>query len=251
MSEPSGSALARETLARLKSRITSGQWPVGTRIPTEPELTAELGVGRSTIREAIRSLATLGMVESLTARGTFVRSAAPAPSLLLDAISAYTPSELIGFRRALDVEAAQSVAARHTDPDLYAIEEALNDEIAPSRRGRAEAPATGAARCARFHGAIARACGNRLIADLDASLAAALASAGVAEAIAAPSDPAIVIHEHDRIFTAIRARDVGRAAHLMAVHVDSMLRAVAHAPILTELTTLSADGDVPTAEGAA
>ncbi len=247
MSDPQGSALARATLSTLRARITSGEWPVGSRIPTEPELTAQLGVGRSTVREAIRSLATLGMVEPLPARGTFVRSQTPVPSLLMEALSAYTPAELMGFRRALDVEAAQSAAAQRTEADLRAMEESLNDEFDPSRRGLDEASASPGSRCSRFHGAIAQASGNRLLADLDASLTAALATDGVTETLAAPLDPAVVIQEHDRIFTAIRAGDVARVAHLMAVHVDNALRSINHTPIVTELTSLSADGGVPPA----
>lgn len=236
MNGPSGTALARETLARLKGRITSGAWPVGSRIPTEPELAAEFGVGRSTIREAVRSLASLGMVETLRARGTFVRSATPAPSILLDAVSVYSPAELLGTRRALDVEAAQAAAARRTDPELAILEAALERDIAEAREP--DDAALVGIRCSRFHDAVAGASGNRLIAELAASLSVALDASGLDRTIAASLDPALVIEEHDRIFSAIRAKDVGEAAHRMAMHLDSMLRGIAHEPIVTDLTTL-------------
>ncbi|MBX3094521.1 MAG: FadR family transcriptional regulator [Cryobacterium sp.] len=239
MSEPSGSSLARSTLARLRARIASGEWPVGTRIPTEPELSELLGVGRSTVREAIRSLATLGMVETLTARGTFVRSATPAPTLLVNALSAYEPAELIGLRRALDVEAAQSAAAHWTDGDLEAMESALREETEHARRAVAAVQGRGT-HCARFHGAIAQASGNRLLSDLDASLSTALETAGLADQIAASIDVAVRIDEHDRLFTAIRGRDVAKAAHHMALHVDAALRGLSHKPVATDLTTLVA-----------
>ncbi len=245
MAEPSGSALARQTLARLKERVACGEWAVGERIPTEPELTAELGVGRSTVREAIRSLATLGMVESLTARGTFVRSRTPTPSLLLEALSAYTPAELIGFRRAIDVEAAQAAAAQRSDEDLRAMEQALTDEMDPAHRGVDEAPAGSASRCSRFHGTIARASGNRLLADLEANLSAAMDASGVADSVATSLDPAAVIAEHDRLFTCIRSGDVARAAHFMAVHVDNTLRCVGQGLTASELTALTPTGDLP------
>ena len=67
-----GSDRARSTLAYLRRHITTGAWPVGSRIPIEPELTEQIGVGRSTVREAVRSLASIGMLETLPGRGTFV-----------------------------------------------------------------------------------------------------------------------------------------------------------------------------------
>lgn len=235
MSQPSGSALARQTLARLKARISSGEWPVGSRIPTEPELTEELNVGRSTVREAVRSLATLGMVETLTARGTFVRSLTPAPSLLLDALAAYHPAELIGIRRALDVEAAQTAAANWTAPLLETMESTISAEMETVREGQ------GSVRCSLFHGVIAQASGNRLLFDLVQNLSMALDSSGLGDRIAGDVDPVVMLADHDRLLTAIRARDVAAAAHLMALHVDTQLRTLQESPVMTELASLRSE----------
>lgn len=226
--------MARQTLARLKTRIASGEWPVGSRIPTEPELTEDLGVGRSTVREAVRSLATLGMVETLTARGTFVRSLTPAPSLLFDALSAYQPPELVGIRRALDVEAAQSAAAHWTKLHLEAMESAVSAEVETVRNPDPEVRA--GVRCTLFHGVIAQASGNRLLNDLVQNLSTALDSSGLGDRIAEGLDPVMLVSDHDRILTAIRARDVAAAAHLMALHVDATLRTLTQDPVMTQLT---------------
>lgn len=234
---PSGSALARTTLATLKSRIMSGQWPVGARIPTEPELAEELGVGRSTIREAVRSLATLGMVETLTARGTFVRSAAPSASLLLEAVLPYEPAALVGVRRALDVEAAQAAAARREPSDLVSLEESLAYEIAVERTTDSFEAHPDA--CAAFHSAIARAANNRLLTELHQNLSTALRDSGIDARIAEATDPSLRANDHNKILDAIRAGDVGSTAHLMAVHVDRMLRTLTHETPVTELTSLS------------
>ncbi len=243
MSQTSGSALARHTLARLKDRIATGEWPVGSRIPTEPELTEELGVGRSTVREAIRSLATLGMVETLTARGTFVRSSTPAPSLLLDALSQYGPAELIGIRRALDVEAAQTAAANWTSVNLETMESTLAAEMETVRESHGEGTSSGV-RCSLFHGTIAQASGNRLLHDLVQNLSMALDSSGLGDRIAAVMDPVQMLSEHDRLMVAIRERDVAAAAHLMAMHVDSALISL-DAPAMTKLTALGAEAAPP------
>jgi DNA-binding FadR family transcriptional regulator len=235
MSEPTGSALARATFTGLRERIAAGQWPVGTRIPTEPELARLLGVGRSTVREAIRSLATLGMVETLTARGTFVRSLAPAPAVLLDALSTYDPEEIVGLRRALDVEAAQGAAARAVDADVDAMQAVLDEQMALARGGDPEPPGE---RCAQFHTRIVRACGNRLLVDLDATLSTAMRTSGLADRAGESIDPAVLLDQHDKILTAIRTRDVAGAAHLMALHLDAALHRLGRTPTVTDLTAL-------------
>jgi len=234
MGEPSGSALARATLATLRERIASGAWPLGSRIPTEPELSAELGVGRSTVREAVRSLASLGMVEALTARGTFVRATTPAPAVLLDALSVYSSSELVGCRRALDVEAAQATAARRTEDDVVRLDALLADQLRLVQELGVGAPPS----CPAFHGAIAAASGNRLLAELGTSLSTALRASGLDARIAEALDPARVVDEHDKILTAIRDRDVARVAHLMAMHLDGALRTLSADPVVTDLTAL-------------
>lgn len=238
--DPGGSALARETLARLRGEISSGRWPVGSRIPTEPELSEWLGVGRSTVREAIRSLTALGMVRPLTARGTFVTSATPSPALLVNAMSAYSAADIVGLRRALDVEAAQAAAAQLSEAGRHEIEAALHDEVREARSANSFAAAP--LHCARIHGAIARASGNRLLADLDAGLSAAMEATGTAVEVDSGLDPATRLDHHDRIYTAIRNGDVATAAHAMAVHADAALRALHHEPIVTDLTALLSTG---------
>lgn len=54
----------------LRARIVSGEWEVGAKLPGETTLAAQLGIGRSTIREAVRTLAGLGMLESRQAPGS-------------------------------------------------------------------------------------------------------------------------------------------------------------------------------------
>lgn len=59
----------------LEERITSGAWPVGTRLPPEPEIAAQLGVSRGTLRRALARLREQGLIDGLPGRGSFVRSA--------------------------------------------------------------------------------------------------------------------------------------------------------------------------------
>src|SRR5919198_5010069 len=64
--------------AQLREQVASGAWPVGSRLPTEAELGRQLQVGRSTLREAVRVLVHVGLLETRQGAGTFVRAAVPA-----------------------------------------------------------------------------------------------------------------------------------------------------------------------------
>jgi GntR family transcriptional regulator len=61
----------------LRAKVESGQWPVGAKIPTEPELQKTYGVSRGTVRRAVDELARQGYVVKKHGRGTFVRSTSP------------------------------------------------------------------------------------------------------------------------------------------------------------------------------
>ena len=69
---PRGTSLSDQVIARLRQQITSGAWPVGSRIPTEPELVTQLGVARNTVREAVRALAHNGLLDIRQGAGTWV-----------------------------------------------------------------------------------------------------------------------------------------------------------------------------------
>ena len=72
LSHPRRSALSDQVIAALRNQITSGEWPVGSRIPTEPELVEQLGVARNTVREAVRALAHNGLLDIRQGSGTYV-----------------------------------------------------------------------------------------------------------------------------------------------------------------------------------
>jgi len=68
------SGLVDQVIDQLRQAIADGEWPVGQRIPAEPELVAALGVGRNTVREAVRALSHAGLLEVRQGDGTFVRA---------------------------------------------------------------------------------------------------------------------------------------------------------------------------------
>ena len=214
-----GTERARNTLASLRRNITTGVWPVGARLPIEAELAASLGVGRSTIREAVRSLASMGMLETLPGRGTFVRSSSPSSTLLTEFLSEYTLEELLSYRRALEVEAAH----HRTDADIAALEAAVADTLQRQRcpvvsDGRMDAVPAG-----RFHALVFDAAKNRLLASLYAGITQRLSTPENIARLAHVSDAAAMQQEHENILDAIKRGDFIDAVHAMADHVDNDL----------------------------
>src|ERR687898_793025 len=72
LTTPRRSALSDQVIDALRDEITSGAWPVGSRIPTEAALVERLGVARNTVREAVRALAHNGLLDIRQGSGTFV-----------------------------------------------------------------------------------------------------------------------------------------------------------------------------------
>ena len=91
-------------------RLAAGQWPVDSRIPTEPELAALLGISRNTVREAVRVLLYAGLLEVRQGDGTYVR-ATTSPAEAMRAIS--EPPIRIARRRP-----SQPAHARTVHPDV-------------------------------------------------------------------------------------------------------------------------------------
>jgi DNA-binding FadR family transcriptional regulator len=109
--------LVDHVIEQLRQLVGSGEWPVGQRIPNEGELVKSLGVGRNTVREAIRALAHTGVLEVRQGDGTYVR----ATSEVSGALRRLCGSELrdiIQVRRALEVEGARLAATNRTAEDI-------------------------------------------------------------------------------------------------------------------------------------
>ncbi|GAA1527128.1 FadR/GntR family transcriptional regulator [Nocardioides humi] len=207
-----GSDRARETVRRLQADITSGRWPVNGKIPTEAELAAELGVGRSTVREAVRSLAHLGMLEPAPGRGTFVRSLNPVRSVLTDFAAEHSWEDLLMVRRALEVQAAE-LAAELADADgvdrLRAAHEADLAASDGSERGRTPG---------QFHALLVDLSGNRLLSELYSGLMAALRRGIESGALHIGQDEQERHDAHAGLLEAIAAGRVREAGELAGTH---------------------------------
>ncbi len=117
-------SLVDTVVEQLRDQLTDGEWSVGDRIPTEHVLAEQLGVGRNTVREAVRVLVHAGLLESRQGNGTFVRSTAD-PAAVLRGMRHAGALDVLELRVALEAEAARLAAARRDADDLLALRAAL------------------------------------------------------------------------------------------------------------------------------
>lgn len=121
MSDKSG--LIDRTVHQLRTHITSGDWPVGSKIPTEPALTELLGVGRNTVREAVQSLVHAGLLVRRQGSGTYVLSDSELMVVMGREIAGANQQHVLEIRRSLEVESARLAAVRRTPADLATLRE--------------------------------------------------------------------------------------------------------------------------------
>lgn len=200
------SALVDQVIGQLRAQIASGEWAVGERIPTEPELVALLGVGRNTVREGVRALAHAGLLEIRQGSGTFVRGASELAGAVRRRVADCHSREALEVRRALELEAVRLAALRRTDDDLAAIRQALTR--------REEAWAVGDVQTwvdadVRLHQFIVEAAHNTLLRDLYFDLGDAIRHAMQADFGEHLTEEAYI--DHSRLVAAIADRDADAA----------------------------------------
>lgn len=205
----------------LTTIITEGYAP-GDRLPSERQLGQALGIGRSVVREALRSLALLGIVELRRGDGTYL-GATPEESVP----RAVELGLLLGPRRTrdladvgenLEIVMAGLAAERRTEEGLARLE-ALQLELAdPFRRRRSIAAIHRA-----FHAEIWEAASNATLAGILAGIAALL-DISLDAVLEAEDDPQWILDDHALVLDALRYRDESQARSTMAKHLTEVNR---------------------------
>jgi len=211
------SSLVEQVIDQLRDEIADEVWPVGGKIPPEPVLSESLGVGRNTVREAVRALTHAGLLECRQGDGTYVRATSELSGAVRRRLETAELIEILEVRRGLEVEAARLAASRRTGADIEAIKQALARRDATWTTGdHAEFVEADLA----FHMAVVEATHNQVLTDLYRDFSAALrASIGAAGALMEHADI-----PHAPIADAIEAGDATAAAQATHSCLDEILR---------------------------
>ncbi|QIM19535.1 FadR family transcriptional regulator [Leucobacter coleopterorum] len=197
-------SLVDTVVDELKREIAQGSWSIGDRLPSEAELTSILGVSRTSVREGVRSLVQLGLLETRQGDGTYLIATDATQVALRRTLHSADSREVIAVRRALDGLAAREAAEFRSDTDLERLATHLHQR---SLAIAANDTAAFAAADVAFHLGIADASGNRLLADIYASFDTSLReSIADASCLSNGGDPDRA-DQHEQLLHAISAGD--------------------------------------------
>ncbi|HEY5221983.1 MAG TPA: FadR/GntR family transcriptional regulator [Microbacteriaceae bacterium] len=208
----------------IKRMITGGSLKAGSRLPIEKDLAVNLGVSRGSLREGVRALCIMGVLETRQGDGTYVTSLEPslllAPmSFMVDLHSPDNGSQLQSVRRVLETEAA-GLAARHISAQSIADADAVLTSIEPMifHGDDLDYEAIMEADIA-FHRVVARACGNPALEALIEALASRTVRTRMWRAISEDGAVQSTHAEHRAILRALAAGDPDAARLRMGTHL--------------------------------
>ncbi|BCJ52765.1 GntR family transcriptional regulator [Actinoplanes sp. NBRC 14428] len=195
-------SLSKRVIAQLRQQITSGAWPVGSRIPTEPELVARLGVARNTVREAVRALAHNGLLDIRQGSGTYVVATSELAGVMQSRFADADPGQVRELRGTLEAAAAGYAARRRTGEDLHRLDTLYAQREQAWSTGRRDAFVDADA---AFHRAVVAASHNEVLTELYADLGEVIRES-LSGHIGASLRPEEHM-DHGRLLAAIRAGD--------------------------------------------
>ncbi|MDB1089804.1 FadR/GntR family transcriptional regulator [Streptomyces sp. ACA25] len=216
-------AVTDEAIEKVKAMIVSGALVPGQRLPREEELAAELGLSRSSLREAVRALTAMRILVARQGDGTYVSSLEP--GLLLEALAfasdisrGETARDLLQVRRMLEPQATALAAGRATEDDLRALRAALD------RCAAAETAEEFVVHDIEFHQRIVDLAGNAVLSALLRGLSGRTQRERVLQGVEAGSALERAQREHEAILEALTSRDARLAEATAAVHIAGVER---------------------------
>lgn len=209
-------SLIAQVTEQLREDIRSGRWPIGTRIPTEPELAELTGTGRNTLREAVQALVHAGMLERRQGSGTYVIATSEVGGTLSKYFAEAEERDVLELRHGLEVTAAALAARRRDETDIATLHRLLDERNRLWRTNRAAAIDADV----QLHRAIVAASRNAIYLEFYDSVL------GVIESVTRARTDRIdswYAAEHRELVQAITDGDAERAAKTTRCFLDTLL----------------------------
>ncbi len=217
-SEKNGTTVG-EVVERLRKMIHSGELSPGDRLPPERDLAKLLGVSRPTLRAGIRSLSTVGILQSKQGAGTFVVEKDDSPTLdssslrMLSALHGFTSDEMFEARLALEMSIAGLAAERASSEQMTLMAEEITGMYASLNE-----PEQYLLHDMQFHQTIASASNNRILTSLMNMIAAILYDSR-SKTVKRAKDLKQSAEQHHNIYRAMREHDPEAARRAMHDHL--------------------------------
>ncbi|HEV8635010.1 MAG TPA: FadR/GntR family transcriptional regulator [Chloroflexota bacterium] len=213
-------ALHEQVAEALRGLIAEGKLGPGDALPPERDLARQFGVSRVTVREALRTLQLVGLVETRQGGGNFVcepsldHVVAPLSTVLQH--SRRRRAELLDARAVFEPAVARLAAERRSEADLAELEAILARQSERVARGELAVEEDSA-----FHLALARATGNGVVVHVIETINRLLLESRE-RSLKTPDRPRRSLEGHRRIAAAIRVRDAEAARRAMLDHIDAI-----------------------------
>ena len=220
--------VAEQIADRIRRLLQDGSLPSGRPLPGERQLAARFAVSRGSVRDALRVLETIGLVESRHGQGTFAREldvarlVAPLASVL--AYRSDLRDELFDVRRMFEPAVARVAASRVTEEDVAALQHLIDVQ-----RRKLQTGASAIDEDTEFHAALARATRNRVVVQIMETLNDLLIESRKLT-LRQKGRPARSVEGHEAVVAALRRRDPEGAANAMHNHIDQIGSIMATAP---------------------
>ena len=217
-SEKNGTTVG-EVVERLRKMIHSGELSPGDRLPPERDLAKLLGVSRPTLRAGIRSLSTVGILQSKQGAGTFVVEKDDSPTLdgdplrMLSALHGFTSDEMFEARLALEMSIAGLAAERASSEQMTLMAEEITGMYASLNE-----PEQYLLHDMQFHQTIASASNNRILTSLMNMIATILYDSR-SKTVKRAKDLKQSAEQHHNIYRAMREHDPEAARRAMHDHL--------------------------------
>lgn len=210
-----------QVIDQIKEMITSGKLKKGDRLPPERELVEQLQASRTSIREAIRALQIIGLVECRQGGGNFIKESFEnslfEPLSVMFVLQNSKPEEILELRKIVEVETAALAAEKITGKELKDIEAIVeqmrisNDEAFNAKLDK------------ELHYKIAHASGNLLVVSI-LSAVSSLMDSFIKDArdmiLRQNENKEVLMEHHESLYKALLNHDRNKAAEAMRKHLD-------------------------------
>ncbi len=219
--------IAEEVADRIRVLMLDGTFPPGEPLPSERNLAERFGVSRGSIRDALRTLETIGLLETRHGQGTFPhelsvdRLVAPLASVM--AYRSDLQDELLDVRRMFEPAVARVAALRAKDEDLVDLQRILDTQRQKLKTGQSAIIEDTA-----FHAILARSTRNRVVMSIMATLNDLLVESRT-QSLKQKGRPARSVDGHEAVVAALRRRDPEGASQAMYNHIDQIADLQLHA----------------------
>jgi GntR family transcriptional repressor for pyruvate dehydrogenase complex len=219
--------VAEEVADRIRVLMLDGTFPPGEPLPSERHLAERFGVSRGSIRDALRTLETIGLLETRHGQGTFPhelsvdRLVAPLASVM--AYRSDLQDELLDVRRMFEPAVARVAALRASNEDLSDLQRLLDAQRQKLKTGQ-----SAIAEDTAFHAILARSTRNRVVMSIMTTLNDLLVESRT-HSLEQKGRPARSVEGHEAVVAALQRKDPEGASQAMYNHIDQIADLQLHA----------------------